>query len=276
MSKIKFIFLFGILSLFSGLPLMSRGIEVSSPPPLPALAGRISFENSPNDDINDVAVSNNYLYAALRRYDDNSKKFIGALKIFDASDHAAPLEIASHNVDANLNALFVEGNYLYAAGYSETDDKSFFYIFDISSLAALAVLSSTEFPADFHGANDIKVSGNYAYFVGETGGFGAIDISDVSAPIIKGIYDPGAVFYSIAVFGSNVSLLGSKDVYILDVSDPVVFVLLYKNYICIFIGLDNIFLGLKNHRIAELNYFIPPDKLGVGDISGFGNYLYMT
>src|SRR3989304_5097609 len=219
MSKIKFIFLFGILSLFFGVPLISRGIEVSSPPSIPALSGGISFKNSPNDDINDVAVSNNYLYAALRRYDDNSKKFIGALKIFDASDHAAPLEIASHNVDANLNALFVEGNYLYAAGYSETDDKSFFYIFDISSPSAPTVVSSTELPADFHGANDIKVSGNYAYFVGETGGFGAIDISDVSAPIIKGIYDPGAVFYSIAVFGSNVSLLGNKDVYVFDISD---------------------------------------------------------
>jgi len=293
MSKIKFIFLFGILSLFSGLPLMSRGIEVSSPPPLPALAGRISFENSPNDDINDVAVSNNYLYAALRRYDDNSKKFIGALKIFDASDHAAPLEIASHNVDANLNALFVEGNYLYAAGYSETDDKSFFYIFDISSPSAPTVVSSTELPADFHGANDIKVSGNYAYFVGETGGFGAIDISDVSAPIIKGIYDPGAVFYSIAVSGAKVFLLGNKDVYVLDVSNAAAPEVLDSYYLGqdndwreIYLNGDYLYVPYNDYirifdvsnaaSIFELNYFVPPDKLGVGDISGFGNYLYMT
>src|SRR3990167_8208689 len=227
--KFKIIFFCGIFLLLSGLPLVSRGIEVSSPPSIPALSGNISFENSPNDDVNDIAVSNNYLYAALRRDDDNSKKFIGALKIFDASDHAVPLEIASHNVDANLNALFIEGNYQYAAGYSEADDKSFFYIFDITIPSAPTVVSTTELPANFHGANDIKVSGNYAYFVGETGGFGAIDISDVSAPIIKGIYDPGAVFYSIAVFGSNVSLLGSKDVYILDISNPVMFELLDKH-----------------------------------------------
>src|SRR3990167_11558541 len=153
--KFKFIFLFGIFLLFSGLSLMSRGIEVSSPPSVPALSGGISFENSPNDDINDVTVLNNYLYAALRRYDDNSKKFIGALKIFDASDHAAPLEIASHNVDANLNALFVEGNYLYAAGYSEADNKSIFYIFDISSPAVPMILANLELPAIFSGANDI-------------------------------------------------------------------------------------------------------------------------
>ncbi|HLD61792.1 MAG TPA: phosphodiester glycosidase family protein [Patescibacteria group bacterium] len=291
--KFKIIFFCGIFLLLSGSPLMSRGIEVSSPPSIPALSGGISFKNSPNDDVNDVAVSNNYLYAALRRYDDNSKKFIGALKIFDASDHAAPLEIASYNVDANLNALFVEGDYLYAAGYSETDDKSFFYIFDISSPAALAVLSSTEFPADFHGANDIKVSGNYAYFVGETGGFGAIDISDVSAPIIKGIYDPGAVFYSIAVFGSNVSLLGSKDVYVLDVSNAATPEVLDSYYLGqdndrreIYLNGDYLYVPYNDYirifdvsntaSIFELNYFVPPDKLGVGDISGFGNYLYMT
>ena len=184
MSKIKFIFLFGILSLFFGVPFVSRGIEVSSPPSIPALSGGISFENSPNDDVNDVAVSNNYLYAALRRYDDNSKKFIGALKIFDASDHAAPLEIASHNVDANLNALFVDGDYLYAVSYSEADNKSIFYIFDISSPAVSVILANLELPAIFSGANDIKVSGNYAYFVSDDGGFGVIDISDPLAPIL--------------------------------------------------------------------------------------------
>lgn len=276
-----------------GLPLMSRGIEASLLPSLPAHVGNISFENSPNDDVNDVAVANNYLYASLRRYDDNLMKFIGALKIFDASDHAVPLEIASQDVDANLNALFVEGNYLYAASYSEADNKSIFYIFDISSPSTPAVLASLELPASFSGANDIKVSGNYAYFASDDGGFGVIDISDPIIPILKGTYNYGGNFYSIAVSGAKVFLLGNKDAYVLDVSNAAVPEVLDSYYLGqdndrreIYLNGDYLYIPYNNYirifdvsdaaSIFELNYFVPPDKLGVGDISGFGNYLYMT
>ncbi|TAN57577.1 hypothetical protein EPN15_03875 [Patescibacteria group bacterium] len=293
MSKIQFIFLFGILSLFFGLPLVSRGIEVSSPPSIPALSGSISFENSPNDDVNDIAASNNYLYAALRRYDDNSKKFIGALKIFDASDHATPLEIASHNVDANLNALFVEGNYLYAVSYSEANTKSIFYIFDISSPAVPVILANLGLPAIFSGANDIKVSGNYAYFASDDGGFGVIDISDPLAPTLKGTYYPVGNFYSIAVSGTKVFLLGNKDIYVLDVSNAAAPEVLDSYYLGqdndrreIYLNGDYLYVPYNDYirifdvsnatSILELNYYVPPDKLGVGDIADFGNYLYMT
>lgn len=293
MSKIKSIFLFGVLSLFFGLPLVSHGIEVSSPPSVPVLSGGISFENSPNDDVNDVAAANNYLYAALRRYDDNLKKFIGGLKIFDASDHAAPSEVASYDVDAELNALFVEGNYLYTASYSNADNKSIFYIFDISSPSTPTVLASLELPAIFSGANDIKVSGNYAYFASDDGGFGIIDISDPAIPILKGTYNYGGNFYSMAVSGAKVFLLGNKDVYVLDVSNAAAPEVLDSYYLGqdndrreIYLNGDYLYIPYNDYirifdvsdaaSIFELNYFVPPDKLGVGDISGFGNYLYMT
>lgn len=293
MPKLKFIFLFAILSLFFGLPLMSRGIEAQPLPSLPAHVGNISFENSPNDDVNDVAAANNYLYAALRRYDDNLKKFIGALKIFDASDHASPLEIASHNVDAELNALFVEGNYLYTASYSNADNKSIFYIFDISSPAAPAILASLELPVIFSDTNDIKVSGNYAYFASDDGGFGVIDISNPLIPILKGTYNYRGNFYSIAVSGAKVFLLGNKDVYVLDVSNAAAPEALDSYYLGqdndrreIYLNGDYLYVPYNDYirifdvsdaaSISELNYFVPPDRLGVGDISGFGNYLYMT
>jgi len=295
MSKIKFIFLFGTLSLFFGVPLISRGIEVSSPPFIPALSGGISFENSPNDDVNDVAVLNNYLYAALRRYDDNSKKFIGALKIFDASDHAAPLEIASHNVDANLNSLFVEVNYLYAAGYSEADDKSFFYIFDITIPSAPTVVSTTELPATFQGVNDIKISGNYAYFASEAGGFGVIDISDLSAPVIKDTYNPkaGNIFYSVAISGTAIYVLGNNDLYSIDASDTASLQEVDRFYVGrddsrreIFINGNYLYVPYQgNLRVIEIlddgalqsrGYYYPPDKLGAGDIAVSGSYLYAT
>ncbi|MEK7130073.1 MAG: hypothetical protein AAB793_00285, partial [Patescibacteria group bacterium] len=293
MLKIKFIFLFATLSLFFSLPLVSRGIEVSSPPSVPVLAGGISFENSPNDDINDVAVSNNYLYATLRRYDDNLKKFIGVLKVFDATDYSSPIEIASYDVGAELNALFVEGNYLYTASYSNADNKSIFYIFDISSPSTPAVLASLELPAIFSGANDIKVSGNYAYFASEAGGFGVIDISNPLIPALKGTYNPGGNLYSIAIFGINVFLLGNKDVYVLDVSDAASIEVLDIYYLGqdndqreIFINGDYLYVPYNDYirifdisdanSIFALNHFIPPDRLGAGDISGFGNYLYMT
>ena len=293
MLKIKFIFLFATLSLFFSLPLVSRGIEVSSPPSVPVLAGGISFENSPNDDINDVAVSNNYLYATLRRYDDNLKKFIGVLKVFDATDYSSPIEIASYDVGAELNALFVEGNYLYTASYSNADNKSIFYIFDISSPSTPAVLASLELPAIFSGANDIKVSGNYAYFASEAGGFGVIDISNPLIPALKGTYNPGGNLYSIAIFGINVFLLGNKDVYVLDVSDAASIEVLDIYYLGqdndqreIFINGDYLYVPYNDYirifdisdanSIFALNHFIPPDRLGAGDISSFGNYLYMT
>ena len=292
MSKIKFIFLFGILSLFFGMPFISRGIEVSSPPPLPALAGRISFENSPDDSVNDVTVLNNYIYTAIQQYDRILNKSTGILKIYDASDHAAPKEIASFESNAVFNALSIKDNYLFAVGYSDIDYKSFFYIFDVSVPAMPTAVSVIELPGYSNYFGDIKVSGNYAYFVGRFGGFFALDISNISAPIIKSAYS-GNGFYDIIIAGSKIFLKGNDAVRVLDASNVESLKLLdeysfsnasnshsmslNKNYLYVpRNGKIRILDISENNFFWEANSYLPPDNLGVANTAVSGNYLYIT
>lgn len=121
-----------------------------------------------------------------------------------------------------VQALDVEGNYLYLIDYGpfEDEDTKGLYVFDITDPVQPVFVS--RYPGLISQGYDVEVQGNYAYVSDKNGGMEVIDVSDPANPATTGyVYLPD-VGYSVDVDGSfayvaNYILGGVQAV---DVSNP--------------------------------------------------------
>jgi hypothetical protein len=97
-------------------------------------------------------------------------------------------------------------------------------IFDVKNPNSKPKLvAQTTYPGSY--AYQVAVNGNYAYMAeGNNGIFAVYDISNFSAPILKGYFPiPATSFYvpgDLEVQGSYAYLSGYDSLYVIDVSDP--------------------------------------------------------
>lgn len=221
-----------------------RGLTVFNiaDPYSPVTVGMIHF----NTPVYDVYKSGNYAYVVGSNF-----------YIVDVSDPTNPVQVSSINTSL-LISVVVQGDYAYAAGMtalsvfniadpfnpylvSEVNlpqyasniyvSDTFAYIADLDGGLRIFDISDPYSPnevgyIDTILANDVFVSGGYAYIAGQTHSdhedmFFVVDISDPSSPIITGTLGIQGTPISVAVKDSFAYVgTNSGKVYAINVSDP--------------------------------------------------------
>jgi hypothetical protein len=231
-----------------------RIIDISDP----AAPKETSYINTQSQ-IMSVSIVGNYAYATDYTYTAES-----GLSIIDISDPQQPVEISSYNTPGFARDVTVVGKYAYVAdddsglriidiGNPETPFETGFY--DTPGKASDVIVANTHaYVADFNEglriidisnanlpneagfykntnllmANEVAVSGNYAYIVDQNGGYydgwdsslRIIDISNPAAPSLIGSYDSAYGIFDLAVDGEYAYLAaGSEGLRIIDLSD---------------------------------------------------------
>jgi hypothetical protein len=156
-----------------------------------------------------VYVSGNYAYVAD-----------GNLHVIDISTPSSPKIIGSVIKTGGMIDLDISGNYAYVANFLGLD------VIDISTPSSPKIIGSVEIPD--HDADNVSVSGNYAYVLTGAGDLYVIDISTPSSPtVIRSSHVPssldayfsgGYLYVSGAGLGvidistlSNPAIIGSID-----------------------------------------------------------------
>jgi VCBS repeat-containing protein len=171
---------------------------------------------------NSVTVSGSYAYIN----DFNN----GAVRILDVSNPSAPALVntfvaPSHVGPAGPFSLAVAGNYLYIADFSPAID-----IVNISDPTHPSLVSTYSTFTNHVGAGipvspfALAVSGDYLYVADQDSGFYALNISNPTAPVLVGSYDPGGTgnhYVGVQVQGNFAYVVDTTGNLIeLDVSNP--------------------------------------------------------
>lgn len=127
--------------------------------------------------------------------------------IFDATDHSNPVKIGEENFEDPIYGLATEGNYLYVAN----EKLRIVDISDLNNPVTVGTYSDCS-------ANDVKVSGDYAYVVGDEK-LQVIDISVKSNPIKVGECVAGSKRLDISGNYAFVAAEGSGLI-VINISDP--------------------------------------------------------
>jgi hypothetical protein len=157
----------------------------------------------------DVFVAGRYAYVA-----DNT----AGVQIIDVSNPKTPVLVGTYNTAGNAIGIHVVGNYAYVAD-SSFGDKSF-VILDVSNPARPVLVSTAT--VDFFGAQDVFVSGKYAYLAGSNICLVIMDISNPQSP--KSVSQTscfGFDAYGISVSGKYAYIaVPGYSVGIIDISNP--------------------------------------------------------
>jgi hypothetical protein len=140
------------------------------------------------------------------------------LAVFDISDPSSPSLVGTYNTPGYARAIDVEGNYAYIADRGGGGLQ----IIDISDPTSPAFAGSYNPGGDTWG---VEVSGNVAYLGAASAGLVAVDITDPTSPALLGSIAAGSA-RRIDVDGDFVYVAGYDDLYVIDVSDPSVPVML--------------------------------------------------
>ena len=127
----------------------------------------------------------------------------GGLRVVDISDPAAPAEVATAG---GAQSVYVAGTYAYAA------TGSALRIIDVSDPTAPAEVGYASGSAE-----DVHVSGDYAYVAAGENGLRVIDVSNPAAPVEVGVYDTPARDIYVA---GNYAYVVAEDLRVIDVSNP--------------------------------------------------------
>ncbi|WP_413943026.1 hypothetical protein [Bdellovibrio sp. HCB-162] len=143
----------------------------------------------------DLVKNGNYLYACSS----------SGVAIIDASNTLSMSLVTTFidNAVTNCRSLALDGNYLYASG---TTNKTFAVI-DVSTPTSPVLLGSISDATNLSVVEDIKISGNYAYFATGSSRIGMIDITTKTAPVMSEVLnsssDVGGA-YELFVSGNRV------------------------------------------------------------------------
>ncbi|WP_202320072.1 DNRLRE domain-containing protein [Archaeoglobus neptunius] len=249
----------------------------------------------------DVAASGNYLYVAageqVRIYDISTKAKIENIeftpvRLFKSysdvgtfREKTPPVSILHTNAGV-IQALFIDGNYLYIAGEKK------FVIADVTNPTSPHTLSTLNIPA-----TDVEVKGSYAYAVSQKS-IVIIDISDKTNPKVISQISVNDKIRRLCIHG-NYLLTGGNDIflYIYDISNPANPVLLGKwadpnndprrvvssiavkgNYAYVVdyhYGIHVVNISNPANPV-EVNSIIGQNDPNANDIKVFGNYLFLS
>ena len=135
-----------------------------------------------------------------------------------------PTVLGEYEVGDHTNGVEVLGNFAYLA--TSLSGREFIVV-DVGDPASPATAALVDIP-DVTQANDVAVSGNYAYLVTQSSSSGKefyiYDISTPSSPVLKSSFEIGNHVYGVYVFGERAYLANArsdKELMVLDVSNPV-------------------------------------------------------
>lgn len=134
------------------------------------------------------------------------------LNIINVADPAAPVLVAALS-DAGGWDVDVEGGLACVAGYGDA-----LITIDVSDPAHPRVLSRFWLP----GAplNAVDLVGDLAYVAFDTGGFGIVDLSTPSTPVLLGVVDTSGQAMDVVVSGNLAFVCDNTGLLVIDVSDP--------------------------------------------------------
>lgn len=191
----------------------------------------------------DFTVSGDYIYKV------NSNSWYGCFSIIDVSDPTAPFDpIAPFESGIDCaQGLAVSGNYVYTVSGRD------FSVIDVSDPTTPVVVgSSNENSFQMYYANNVAISGNYAYVTDGKKGLFLINVSDPTSPsVVKKISSLSRSYYDVAVLNGYTYAVGN----VLCVNDV-------KNYNNV---KENIYSSLEGGLsvVASSNYLYVADRNGV-------------
>ena len=136
------------------------------------------------------------------------------LFIIDISDVDNPSILSTLELDANIWALFLSGEYLYV-GAGRNDGKSDLSVVDVSDPVNPHIVGSSNFAGWPH---SVSVSGNHAFVTDPWSYLEIYNISDPTDPKSLNIYRNYNAA-SLSIFG-KFAYLNSSYLQIIDISDP--------------------------------------------------------
>jgi len=161
-----------------------------------------------------VTVSGNYAYI-VNYFDPNDPDWISVVDISDPTD---PQFKGTIQMPGQARELATYSNYVFVAA---TDDG--IRVIDVSNPDAPVEAAVFSVPDVL----DIFVQGDYAYFAASDaqGGFGILNISDPTNPILESLYNPFNSIqpFDVAVVGTYAWVadpVGTEQVLLFDVTDP--------------------------------------------------------
>jgi hypothetical protein len=154
---------------------------------------------------NDVAFKNDTMYMACHG---------GNMRIYSIADIDSPMLVNTYNVGNSelIHGVAVSGNYAYLA-----DGELGFVVVDLTTLQQVASIDSLSF------AFRVETQGDYAYmsYGSPECPLAVIDISNPTAPVVTGIYDPPEDLVHFQVNGSQVYTADNyHGLRIINVADP--------------------------------------------------------
>ena len=171
----------------------------------------------------DISLKGNYAFIAC---------WWDGFRVVDFSNPESPV-LAAHKMGwinggipgvewCYVQALDVEGNYLYVVDYGpfEDEDTKGVYIFDITDPANPIFIS--RLPNYTGKAYDINASGGYAYLADSEAGFGVINVSDPANATEVAYLPLGDVAWAVDVFGNYAFVANyiNEGVQVISVANP--------------------------------------------------------
>ena len=171
----------------------------------PIKTGEIAFPGF----ITTSEVAGDYAYISSYSYED---KAVYSLYVINVSDVASPYEEGSLNINDNIRKIVVYGEYAYTVG------NKGLHIIDISD--AVNPVETSLFAITITGsAQDVQVSGGFAFVADRKQGLRIIDVTNPDNPVEVGSYDTGSQTEDLFVVGNYVYMMGMGTIQIIDVSD---------------------------------------------------------
>jgi hypothetical protein len=189
-------------------PTSVQVINVTHPDPVP-IFGDIYMPGP----VYDVALSGRYACITVYGY---------GFYVIDVLDPFFPAIVGSVETPGNARGgLEVVGHFAYVMDGDDYGQPAGLRIIDFKNPSAPQIVGSVDIPS---GANDVAVSGNYAYVI--SSGLRVIDISNPTAPAIVGGVEVPGVPNSVDVSGKyayvgSVDFIGQQGgLQVIDVSNP--------------------------------------------------------
>lgn len=138
------------------------------------------------------------------------------LRTYNVADPANPLPLGTLNTGRRLNDIVKVGDLLYlSSGY--WDNAGGLEIVNVANPANPVLMGYLPVQDQ---ADELAVSGNYAYVTDHFYGLKVFDVAVPTNPALIGSYNPPGYHFALALAGNIVCLVGWQSLRLIDVSNP--------------------------------------------------------
>lgn len=149
-----------------------------------------------------LAVSGPYAYMTSSGYGENSAA-AGRLEVIDVRDPASPRKVGSYEAKGQAMGVVVAGDYAYIAGYGGEDPPhDWLHSLNIVDIRDPANPRRVGTSKRGRYAENLAVSGNFAYVTDGLYGIEVFDVSNPAAPVLAGGCETGGNARGVAIAGS--------------------------------------------------------------------------